>query len=205
MELLLIFIMGVSIAAIPGPLFFKMLELSFSKRLVEALMLSLGDFLGNLFVLGMIHFIWNEINPVGYQGAMHLTGALILAYFCYDGLKRRKEIQMEALPEPMLFFLKAPGRFKFCCLGMLIAVSSPIVLTFWVSLVGANFSQPSIFSPWLKILVINLGFLAFDVGLIILSALIGNSINNVYNRYVSMVSSSFIGGFSVYYFFLVWS
>jgi len=116
--------------------------------------------LGNIFLLSIIFFGTTQfLTYFLVKTVLYISGSAILLYLGYIALKLKSE-------EIELSYNKAPRSGESIFAGFLIAITSPIVIAFWISLSGSYLTEfPSSSSAFLAIFFIVLGFVMFFFGL----------------------------------------
>ena len=150
---------GISIAAIPGPIFFELIRRTMAKDFWYGAFLIIGEFLGNLALLllvffGLSNFLENKILNI----ALYLIGGIILLFIGFNALKlKTKNIEKS--------YDKKISNSNSLLAGFSIAVTSPIVIALWISLSGSYLAQYNRLLALFNIGSIALGFLVFFVPL----------------------------------------
>ncbi|MEK7594067.1 MAG: LysE family transporter [Patescibacteria group bacterium] len=154
-------LIGVSIAAIPGPIFFELVRRTLTKGFREGVLLVLGEFSGNFIILlaiffGLSQFFTNHTVKILF----YILGGLILLWVSYGALKlKQSSVELSYDEKPTL----RGGSFFT---GMIIAVTSPIVIALWISLSSSYLSSMSNhLLSFVNIFFIALGFLVFFIPL----------------------------------------
>ncbi|OVE74616.1 hypothetical protein BVX95_01875 [archaeon D22] len=149
-------LIGLSIAAIPGPIFFELVRRTLTKGYWSGVLLSVGEFIGNLTLLLLIYlglsvFLENQIVKM----VLYLIGSTVLIYlgvlaFEMDYKYIKKSYNKEIVTKSSILA------------GFGIAVTSPIVIAFWVSLSGSYLHEiQSQLLAYVNIFMIAFGFLIF--------------------------------------------
>ena len=150
---------GISIAAIPGPIFFELIRRTLTKGFWHGAFLVVGEFLGNLALLlliffGLSNFLENKILKI----TLYLIGGIILLFIGFNALKlKTKNIEKS--------YDKKISNSNSLLAGFSIAVTSPIVIALWISLSGSYLAQYNRLLALFNIGSIALGFLVFFVPL----------------------------------------
>ncbi len=149
-------IIGVSIAAIPGPIFFELVRRTLAKGFLYGSLLAVGEFLGNfallsLIFLGVSNFFANAFTKV----LLYIIGSFILVRLGLSALTlKNKELQKS-------HDSKVSGNNSILA-GFSIAVTSPIVIALWISLSGSYLTHSSsLLLSFVNIFFIAFGFLLF--------------------------------------------
>ena len=162
MSLIQSLLIGLSIAAIPGPIFFELIRRTLTKGLFSGLLLAFGEFLGNFLLLILIFFgLSTFFSSSNVSFILYLLGAIILLFLGVKAIKlNKKEIQEKQNKK-----FKKDNSFA---VGFLIAISSPIVIALWISLSGSYLVQ---FSSN-ELAFLNILFIALGVFLLFLTFII---------------------------------
>ncbi|MDP3244103.1 MAG: LysE family transporter [bacterium] len=192
-------IIGISIAAIPGPIFFELVRRTLTKGFWNGALLSVGEFLGNFTLLILIFYgISSFLNYPVFQMLLYVLGGAILAWLGIIALKLKEENIDKS-------YTDAGKSSNSIFVGFTIAVSSPIVIALWFSLSGsylAKFTSP--FTAFLNIFFIAFGFIIFFFSL---AAIIHYTRHKIPSKYVILLSKIFglillgYGGSFIYKFF----
>ena len=150
-------VLGFSIAAIPGPIFFEIIRRVLSKGFWNGFAVLLGEVAGNLALLSAVYlgagiFLSNK-QLVSF---LFFAGGMILLYLGISALRQKKEDFEKPYSE------KGPTAGPLAA-GFCISVSSPIVLAFWISLAGSSLAAMPSAQAWLSIFLIVLGFVPFHL------------------------------------------
>ncbi len=150
---------GISIAAVPGPIFFELIRRVITYGFYDGLLLILGEFTGNTLLLGCI--FWGASSfftqPV-VKIILYLVGSAIFFKLGLSAILLQKNAVEQMYKETSI---KKRGSFGA---GFTIAISSPILIASWISLSGSYLSdfhaKPL---AYLNIFFITLGFLFFFI------------------------------------------
>lgn len=156
MEYLKSILIGISIAAIPGPVFFELVRRTLTKGFWPGSLLSVGEFLGNFIFLLLIFFgLGNFLSQEMFKIILYLLGALILFWIGFKALK----IKIESIENA------CSGKSfsdNSVVTGFIMSISSPFVVALWVSLAGSYLNQfATKFLSFINIFLIAFGFLIF--------------------------------------------
>lgn len=151
-------ILGISIATIPGPIFFEIARRTLTKSFWSGILVTFGDFIGNLLILLLIFFGLSQFLTFNTSKIIfYLIGSLILLWTGVKGLILKKE-NIETLYKEKI------SNRNSIVIGFGIAVSSPIVVAFWISLSGSYLAQyANQYMAFLNLIFINIGFIIFDL------------------------------------------
>ncbi|MBU1031418.1 LysE family transporter [Patescibacteria group bacterium] len=152
MDILKSTLIGISIGAIPGIIFFEILRRTLTKGFLSGFLLSIGEFLGNFLVLLLIYFGFSQLFTLKLTNVLlYLIGSLILGYIGIIAFKLTKENIEQSYKQ------KVVDRSSLVA-GFLIAITNPVAIALWLSLVGSYIQKLSKTSA-----VINIFFLAFGL------------------------------------------
>jgi threonine/homoserine/homoserine lactone efflux protein len=154
-------LIGISIAAIPGPIFFELVRRTLTMGFREGVLLVFGEFSGNFAILlaiffGLSQFFTNHTVKILF----YILGGLILLWVSYGAIKLQQSSVEQSYDE------KSTLRSNSYFTGLIIAVTSPIVIALWISLSSSylNTMHNHLLS-FINILLIALGFLIFFIPL----------------------------------------
>lgn len=150
-------LIGFSIAAIPGPIFFELIRRTLSHGLRSGVLLVFGEFIGNFLLLSLIFFgISNALTNTIFTKFLYIFGGIILLFISTLALKLK-----EAEVEKSYDNNKNIKNNSFIA-GLLISITSPIVIAFWVSISGSYLSEfDNNIHAFINIFLIAIGFLLF--------------------------------------------
>lgn len=151
---------GISIAAIPGPIFFELIRRTLKSGIGDGVTLVIGEFVANCVLLSLIffgvsHFLTNHTA----ETILYVIGGCILIAVSL-GAWKLSEADVETSYEEVRF-----SKASFIT-GFGISASSPIVIALWLSLSGSylnNFDTRLI--AFINIVLIAFGFLVFFIPL----------------------------------------
>jgi threonine/homoserine/homoserine lactone efflux protein len=174
---------GISIAVIPGPIFFELTRRTLARGFWDGALLSIGEFLGNFLLLCLIFFgVFQFFTYALVKGALYLCGSVILLYIGYVALKLKSQ-------EVELSYKMTQQKRESIFTGFLIAITSPIVIAFWVSLSGSYLAEfRSAFSAFQAIFFIAFGFVIF---FFFLAGIISLTRKKIPTKYVVVFSRIF--------------
>jgi threonine/homoserine/homoserine lactone efflux protein len=176
-------LIGISIAAIPGPIFFELVRRTLTNGFWGGALLSVGEFLGNFFLLTIIFFgLYSFLNNSLFQMCLYLLGSIILIWLGIVAIKiKEKDIDHQYNKEKYLQ--------NSLLVGFSISISSPIVIALWLSLSGSYLSNLN--SPLLaliNIFFINFGFILFFFSF---ASIIHFTRKKIPSKYVFLLSKIF--------------
>ncbi|OGE19696.1 hypothetical protein A3J19_05605 [Candidatus Daviesbacteria bacterium RIFCSPLOWO2_02_FULL_41_8] len=134
-------LIGISIGAIPGIIFFEIIRRTLTKGFFSGFLLSLGEFVGNFLVLLLIYFGLSQLFTFKLTNILlYITGTLILGYIGISTFKLTKEDIEKSYNGKKL------DRNSFFA-GFSIAITNPVAIALWLSLVGSYISERQIKRP----------------------------------------------------------
>jgi len=183
MSLLQSIIIGISIAAIPGPIFFELVRRTLTKGFWSGALLAVGEFLGNFTLLLLIFFgVSNFLTFTISKLILYIVGASILIWLGIDALRLKKKDIEESYHKKII-------KNNSIRVGFGISISSPIVIALWISLSGSYLAQfNSQYLAFLNIFTIAFGFIIF---FITLAAIIHYTRHKIPSKYVIILSKIF--------------
>lgn len=191
-------LIGISIAAIPGPIFFELVRRTLTRGFWSGALLAVGEFIGNFAMLTLIFFGMGNFLTYGlFKTVLYFFGSAILIWLGIAALKL-KEADIEKS------YSKEIKNDNSIFVGFSIAVTSPIVIALWISLSGSYLAQfGTKFAAFLNIFLIAFGFLIFFFSL---AGIIHHTRHKIPSKYVVLLSKIFgvvlliYGGFFLYEF-----
>lgn len=156
MSILESILIGISIAAIPGPIFFELVRRTLTKGFLHGFLLAVGEFLGNLILLALIFFGLNSfLTNIIAKIILYLVGSAILILLGIVAFKlKKKDIERS--------YTKKISSKNSIFAGFGIAITSPIVIALWISVSGSYLAQiQSRALAFLNIFFIAFGLLIF--------------------------------------------
>lgn len=174
---------GISIAAIPGPIFFELIRRTLTKGFFNGLSLVMGEFSGNFLLLLLIFFGVSHILTTSMaKSILFVVGGMILCKIGIDALKLKQNIVERSYNE----LIKAKTSFFT---GFSIAVTSPIVIALWISFSGSYLSVfQNRYLAFFHIFLIAFGVLVFFVPL---AAFVHISRHKISPKHVVLLSKIF--------------
>lgn len=174
-------LIGISIGAIPGIIFFEIIRRTLTKGFFSGLLLSLGEFVGNFLVLLLIYFGLNQLFTFKLTNVLlYITGTLILGYIGIEAFKLTKEDIEKS-------YKKKLDRNSFFA-GFSIAITNPVAIALWLSLVGSYISESSKAAA-----IVNLFFLAFGLVLfyLVMVTIVSLTKHKIPSKYILLLSKIF--------------
>ena len=153
-------IIGVSIAAIPGPIFFELVRRTLTKGLFSGVLLVLGEFSGNFLLLLVIFFSTSHLLADHLaRTVLFAMGSLVLVWVSVSAFRLEVK-QVESSYNHESSNVKAESYIA----GLGIAVTSPIVIALWISLSGSYLNALHDRGiAFLNVFLIASGFLLFFI------------------------------------------
>ena len=149
-------ILGFSLAAIPGPIFFEVLRRTLTKGFWSGALLSIGEFLANFTIL-MLTF-WGVQNFLLYTPVklvLFLLGSVILIWIGITAIKIKKE-DIEKTSK------RGVSKSNSVAVGFGLAMSSPLAIAVWISIGGAYLAEySSKLISFINIILLALGVMLF--------------------------------------------
>lgn len=191
-------LIGASIAAIPGPIFFELIRRTLTKGFLNGVLLVLGEFSGNfillLFIfLGASQLLTSNLSKI----ILFIIGGSILLKLGISAIL----IKNHSIDSSYNKTIKNQGSFL---IGFSIAVTSPIVIALWISLSGSylTFFQSKSYA-FFHIFLIAFGFLLFFLPLALLIHKTRQKILPKYIILLSRISGAILAAFGVNFFYQV--
>lgn len=189
-------ILGISIAAIPGPIFFELIRRTLTKGFWSGALLAVGEFLANSFILILTFYGLNQFLAIDWLKAiLFLVGGSLLIYIGIGSLRvNEKDIKLASKK-------KVSGSNSIFA-GFGIGISSPLAIAVWISVGGAYLAQYSSQAVALtNMLLMALGVMIFFLTLTSMVYLIKDKIES---RYLVIFSKVFGAVLTVYGIFAMW-
>lgn len=175
-------LIGISIGAIPGIIFFEIIRRTLTKGFFSGFLLSIGEFVGNFLVLLLIYFGLSQLFTFKLTNlVLYIIGAIILGYIGISAFKLTKENIEKS------YNGKNIDRNSLVA-GFSIAITNPVAIALWLSLVGSYISGTSRVNA-----VINLFFLAFGLVLfyLVMVTIVNLTKHKIPTKYILLLSKLF--------------
>lgn len=175
-------LIGISIGAIPGIIFFEIIRRTLTKGFLSGFLLSIGEFVGNFLVLLLIYFGLSQLFTFKLINiSLYIAGSLILGYIGISAFKLTKENIEKSYNRKRL------DRNSFVA-GFGIAITNPVAIALWLSLVGSYISGTSGVAA-----IINLFFLAFGLVLfyLVMVTMVNLTKHKIPTEYILLLSKLF--------------
>ncbi|MBW2976077.1 LysE family translocator [Candidatus Woesearchaeota archaeon] len=176
-------LIGISIAAIPGPLFFELVRRSLTKGFWSGALLAVGEFTGNILIMSLIFlgfkaFLSSEFLVI----FLSIAGGFILVWIGASAFILKKE----QINEP---HKKKRYNENSLATGLAITFTNTLAIVLWISLAGSYIAQSgSDYRAFLNIFLIAFGFLIFYFPL---AAIVNYTGSKVPSKYLPGVSRVF--------------
>lgn len=186
-------LLGFSLAAIPGPIFFEVLRRTLTKGFWSGALLSVGEFLANFIIMMLTFFgVYQFLLFKSVKMALFLLGGAILVWIGTLAFKiKNKDIEDGSKKE----FSKSNS----ISTGFALAITSPLAIFVWISVGGAYLAQYSSRT----VAFINIVLLAFGVMLFFfsLAALIHSARHKISTKNILLFSKLFGAILAIYGFY----
>lgn len=183
MEIFQSILIGISIAAIPGPVFFELVRRTLTNGFLSGSLINAGQFFANVVVLSLTFFgaglfLTSDILKM----ILYLVGGLVILWLGSSALRlKRKDIEegyKKKITNGNSFFV-----------GFNLGAANPIVIALWISLSGSYLMQfSSKYLAFLNIILIAFGFVVF---FFILATIIHYTRHKISPEYVILLSKIF--------------
>lgn len=187
-------LLGFSLAAIPGPIFFEVFRRTLTKGFWSGALLSVGEFLANFSILMLTFFgIQSFLLYKPVKLVLFLLGSAILIWIGITAYRIKKEDIEKASK-------KSVSKNNSIIVGFGLAIASPLAIAVWISIGGAYLAQYT--SKLLSL--INIFLLAFGVMLFFftLASIIHFARHKISTKYILWFSKIFgivLIGYSLYF------
>ena len=146
-------ILGISLAAIPGPIFFEVVRRTLTKGFWPGALLSVGEFIANFTILMLTFFgIYNFLLIKSVKLFLFIAGGIMLIWLGYNSFRMTQEKIVDSSK-------KEVSARNSVAVGFSLAMASPLAIAVWISIGGAYLVQ---YTSRL-IAFINIALLAFGV------------------------------------------
>jgi len=176
-------LLGISLAAIPGLVFFELIRRTLTKNYKSSVLIIIGVFIANFLTLGLAflglsYFLTYNISKI----ILYLIGSGILIWLGISAFKVKKEEIEES-------YKKKITKHSSIFLGMVLAAANPIYIAFTISLAGSYFMQFSSYAAaFLNILFLDLGVVIVYSSLI---AIVHYTKHKISTKYILLLSKIF--------------
>ena len=187
-------LLGFSLAAIPGPIFFEVVRRTLTKGFWSGSLLSVGEFLANFIILmltffGVYHFLLYK--PV--KLILFIFGGIILLWLGYSAFKlKKKDIEESSKKEV--------SKNNSIFVGFGLAMASPLAIAVWISVGGAYLAQyTSKVVALVNIVLLAVGVMLFFFTLATLIHLTRHKIKTKYILGFSKIFGTVLIGYGMYF------
>lgn len=191
-------LIGASIAATPGPVFFILIKRTLTKGFWQGVLIALGEFTGNFILLFTIFFWASQLfNNHLVKTAFYIIGGLILLWFSRSAFKLNiaevnHSYEKETIRDKRASYLT----------GLILAVMNIDVIILWISLSGSYLKTTNSHTlAFINILLIALGFLVFFIPLAYIVNKIRHKISAGKVVLLSKISGAFLVVFALFLFY----
>lgn len=187
-------LLGISLAAIPGPIFFEVLRRTLTNGLLSGVLLAVGEFLANFLILMLTFLGVYQFLLVGWvKSALFVFGGAILAWIGANALKIKKE-DVEAIS------IKEFSKSNSLLTGFALATTSPLTIVVWISVGGAYLAQySSKVIAFINISLLALGVMLFFFALAMLVHITRHKISARYVLLSSKIFGVILIGYGAYF------
>jgi threonine/homoserine/homoserine lactone efflux protein len=189
-------ILGISIAAIPGPIFFELIRRTLTRGFWSGSLLAVGEFLANISILLLTFYGLNQfLSLIWIKALLFLVGGGLLIYVGVSSFKM-KEKDMEISSK------KKVSQSNSIFAGFGIGISSPLAIAVWISVGGTYLAKYTIQT----IALTNMFLMAFGVLLFFftLASVIYLIKDKIKAKYLVALSKLFGAALVVYGMFAIW-
>ena len=174
---------GISIAAIPGPVFFELARRTLIKGFWSGTLINIGQFLANIVLLVLIFFgVDPFLTSTASKAILYLIGSSILIWLSISAFRLKSKDIEESYNKKIAY-----NNSFFAGFG--IAIANPIVIAFWISLSGSYFMQfNSKYIAFINIISTAFGFVVFYT---LLTAIVHFTKHKIPPKYIILLSRIF--------------
>lgn len=176
-------LIGMSIAAVPGAVFFELVRRTLTKGFWSGVLFSVGVYIGNFTLLSLIFFgVSDLLTQEITRTILYLIGGLILIWLGVSAFRlNKKEIEKS--------YQRKSNKGSSILLGVGIATANPLFIALCISLSGSYLAQfASRYESFLNILFITLGFIIFYS---LLTITVFYTKHKIQTKYVILLSKIF--------------
>ena len=175
-------IIGISIGAIPGIIFFEIIRRTLTRGFLSGILLSIGEFVGNFLVLLLIYFGFSQFFAFRLTSILlYLIGSFILGYIGINALKLTKENIEQS-------YKKKEIAQSSLVAGFLIAITNPLAIALWLSLVGSYIQGLSKVSAIINVFFLAFGLVIFYFGMV---TAVNMTKHKIPTKYILLLSKLF--------------
>lgn len=149
-------LLGFSLAAIPGPIFFEVLRRTLTKGFWSGALLSIGEFFANLLILTITFFgMQNFLSYLPVKLTLFLLGSIILSWIGISAINMKAEYIKKSEKNEIY------GNNSIL-VGFWLGIASPLTIAVWISIGGAYLAQyTSKLVSWINIILLLTGVIIF--------------------------------------------
>ncbi len=187
-------LLGFSLAAIPGPIFFEVFRRTLTKGFWSGALLSVGEFLANFSILMLTFFgIQSFLLYRPVKLVLFLLGSAILIWIGITAIKIKKEDIEKASK-------KSVSKNNSIIVGFGLAIASPLAIAVWISIGGAYLAQyTSKLLSFINILLLALGVMLFFFTLASIIHFTRHKIPTKYILWFSKIFGIVLIGYGLYF------
>lgn len=187
-------LLGFSLAAIPGPIFFEVFRRTLTKGFWSGALLSVGEFLANFLILMLTFFgIQSFLLYKPVKLVLFLLGSAILIWIGITAIKIKKE-NIEKASQ------KSVSKNNSIIVGFGLAIASPLAVAVWISIGGAYLAQyTSKLLSFINILLLALGVMLFFFTLASIIHFTRHKISTKYVLWFSKIFGIVLIGYGLYF------
>lgn len=201
MEYIQSILLGISLAAIPGPIFFEVFRRTLIRGFWSGALLAVGEFLANALILTLTFFgVYQFLLYKPVKLILFVLGSFILIWIGLNAIKIKEKDISKKVHDKV-------SSNNSIIVGFLIGIGSPLTIAVWVSIGGAYLAEyTSSIIAFTNIILLAFGVMLFFFAL---TSLLYLAKNKIKPRYIVWVSRLFgivltiYGLYFVYQFFKV--
>ena len=187
-------LLGVSLAALPGPIFFEVLRRTLTKGFWSGAMLAVGEFLANFTVLMLTFFgAYHVLLSTPLKIALFAVGGGVLLWLGWTALNMKKaDIENSGG--------RKQQRNNSIFVGFAMGVSSPLAIAVWISVGGAYLAQyTSPETAFINIVLLAWGVMLFFVAMAMLVHFTRHTISARYILAFARLSGIILAAYGLYF------
>ena len=157
-------LLGISVAAIPGPIFFEVIRRTLTNGLQSGSLFIIGEFIANITILMMVFFGMEQFLLYRFiRLSLFFIGGAILIWIGFLAISLKPEnVEYSAKKR----FLQKNSIYT----GLAFSITSPLNVFLWISMGGAYLAQYSArMVALINIVLLDIGAVFFHIGLAVLS------------------------------------
>jgi threonine/homoserine/homoserine lactone efflux protein len=201
MEFIESILLGFSLAAIPGPIFFEVFRRTLIRGFWSGALLAVGEFLANALVLTLTFFgIYQFLLYKPIKLILFILGAAVIIWIGINAIKIKENDISNKVKDKVL-------KNNSILVGLGIGIGSPLTIAVWISIGGAYLAKyTSNIAAFTNIILLAFGVLLFFFALASLLYLAKDKIATKYIVWVSRIFGVvlfFYGFYFIYQFFKI--